>query len=114
VLNIEIRDGVRYLVQENEEVQGERLLKKVYENGALFYDEDDIAAINQARQQLLATLPLIALPTRESEKTQLLHQEVRAKLLSNMDRGQPFLSPSMQSSRSSQTIPQAAYATELV
>ena len=72
------------MVQEDEEVQGERLLQKVYENGALFYDEDDISAIDQAREQLLRTLPLTALPTQESEVTQKMHQEMRKMLLANL------------------------------
>jgi len=84
VLNIEIRDGVRYLVQEEEEVKGERLLQKVYEHGTLFYDEDDISAIDTARQQLLRTLPLTEFPTQESETTHKMHQEVREKLLANL------------------------------
>jgi hypothetical protein len=84
ILNIEIRNGVRYLVQEEEEVRGERLLQKVYENGTLFYGDNDIAAIDEARQQLLHTLPLTELPTKESETTQRMHQEVRKNLLSNL------------------------------
>jgi nicotinic acid phosphoribosyltransferase len=84
ILNIEIRDGARYLVQEDEEVRGERLLSKVYENGKLFYDDNDLAAIDQARQQLLKTLPLADLPTRESEATKAIHENVRAKLLANI------------------------------
>ncbi|MDR2541433.1 MAG: nicotinamide phosphoribosyltransferase domain-containing protein [Candidatus Peribacteria bacterium] len=84
VLNIEVRDGVRYLVQEDEEVQGERLLNKVYENGKLFYDDNDLAAIDRAREQLLKTLPLVDFPTRESEITREIHENVRAKLLANI------------------------------
>jgi hypothetical protein len=56
----------------------------VYENGTLFYDKNDIAAIDQARAQLLRTLPLVDLPTVESKLTQTMHTAVREKLLSNL------------------------------
>jgi hypothetical protein len=75
---------VRYLVQEGEVVCGERLLQKVYENGTLLYDTNDLAAIDEARKQLLRTLPLVEFPTVESELTQALHVAVREKLLSNL------------------------------
>jgi hypothetical protein len=80
---------VRYLVQEDEEICGERLLQKVYENGTLFYDGNDLAAIDEARKQLLRTLPLVELPTLESELTQALHIAVREKLLSNLVQQKP-------------------------
>jgi putative nicotinate phosphoribosyltransferase len=81
--NIEIRDNVRYIVQENEEVRGERLLNTVYANGELQYDDNDLQAVSDARDQLLKTFALTALKTKESELTQKIHQEVRARLLSN-------------------------------
>jgi hypothetical protein len=56
----------------------------VYENGKLFYDDNDIAAIDEARQQLLYTFPLVELPTVKSELTQAMHVAVREKLLSNL------------------------------
>lgn len=83
--NIEIRDGVRYIVQEDEEVQGERLLKNVYSNGQLHYDDNDIQAVNDARDQLLKTFELSKLETRESDRTRKIHEEVRERLLSNLD-----------------------------
>ncbi|MDR2191220.1 MAG: hypothetical protein LBP53_08940 [Candidatus Peribacteria bacterium] len=61
------------------------MLHKVYENGKLFYDDNDIAAIDEARNRLLITLPLTAFPTVESPITQQMHQEVRTKLLSNLN-----------------------------
>lgn len=83
--NIEIRDNVRYIVQEDEEVQGERLLKNVYSNGELAYDDNDIQAVTDARDQLLKTFDLAKLETKESEKTKKIHEEVRERLLDNLD-----------------------------
>jgi hypothetical protein len=65
-------------------VKGKRLLTKVYENGKLFYGDNDLKAIDNARQQLLDTLPLVELPTQESDLTRALHEGVRAKLLANI------------------------------
>lgn len=83
--NIEIREGVRYIVQESEEVQGERLLKNVYSEGTLHYDDNDLQAVTDARNQLLKTFDLSKLETRESEKTKKIHAEVRDRLKSNLD-----------------------------
>ena len=81
ILNIEIRDGVRYLVQENEEQLGERLLHPVYENGNLLYHEDDILAIDEAREQLLKTMQRVNYPTQESAVTHQMHLQVRERLM---------------------------------
>ncbi len=78
--NIEIRDGYRVIVQEDEEMQWERLLQTVYENGALYYDENDVQAINQARIRVGETWERMKYPTIESFKTQQYRQEVREKL----------------------------------
>lgn len=83
--NIEIRDGARYIVQEDEEVKWERLLKNVYNNWALNYDDNDIQAVTDARNQLLKTFEMHKLETKESEKTKKVHEEVRDRLLSNLD-----------------------------
>ena len=83
--NIEIRDNIRYIVQEDEEVLWERLLKTVYKNWVLNYDDNDIQAVNDARNQLLKTFEMHKLKTKESEKTKKIHAEVRDMLLSNLD-----------------------------
>lgn len=83
--NIELRDGVRVIVQEDEEVQGERLLKNVYSQGTLQYDDNDLEAVNAARQQLLKTFEMSKRETRESEKTEKIHADVRERLLSNLE-----------------------------
>ncbi len=83
--NIEIRDGIRYIVQEDEEVQWERLLHNVYSEGMLNYDDNDIQAVTDARNQLLKTFDLAKLETRESDLTRKIHEEVRDRLLSNLD-----------------------------
>ena len=83
--NIEIRDGIRYIVQEDEEVQWERLLQNVYSEGTLNYDDNDIQAVTDARNQLLKTFELAKLETKESELTRKIHEEVRDRLMSNLD-----------------------------
>ena len=83
--NIELRDGVRYIVQENEEVQWERLLKNVYSNGELKYDDNDIQAISDARNQLLRTFEMHTWEMKESDKTRKIHEQVRDNLMSNLD-----------------------------
>lgn len=80
-LNIEIRNDERVIVQEFEEVGGERLLKSVYENGKLLYDTNDIAAVDVARRRLLETFDAVYLPSRESEITKEIHQKVRNRFL---------------------------------
>lgn len=79
-LNIEIRDGERVIVQEDEEVQGERLLKPIYRNGAiLFSEKSDIRAIDQAKDRVKESMKWILLSSRLSEKTEACKQEVRAR-----------------------------------
>ncbi len=78
--NIEIRDGYRVIVQEDETIQGERLLQNVYEQGALNYDDNDIQAIDDARARLLETFQRLDYPTIDSHKTQIYRQQVRNRL----------------------------------
>ncbi len=80
-LNIELRDGERCIVQEDEEVNGIRLLKKVYENWEMFFEENDLDAIDKARRKVKEEFNLINLPTRNSPKTEKLIQEVRYRFL---------------------------------
>ncbi|MFA6255719.1 MAG: hypothetical protein WC606_00920 [Candidatus Absconditabacterales bacterium] len=77
--NIEIRDNTRYIVQEDEEIQGERLLKSVYEHGKLTYDDNDIQAVSDARARLLETFQWMEFETKESDKTREIHEEVRQR-----------------------------------
>ena len=68
--NIEIRhDGYRVIVQESESVDWKRLLKKVCENWVLTYDDNDIQAVTDARNNLLETLQRIEYPTMDSFTT---------------------------------------------
>lgn len=54
-LNIEIRDGVRTIVNEAEEIRGERLLKPVYDRGRTFFAEkSDLRAVEAARERVRA------------------------------------------------------------
>ncbi len=83
--NIELRDGVRVIVQEEEEMQGDRLLKTVYSEGVLQYDDNDLQAVSDARQQLLKTFEASKWETRESDLTRSIHEAVRERLLDNLD-----------------------------
>lgn len=65
-------------------MRGERLLRRVYENGRFIYDTNDLKAIDDARAQVLKTLQRAEFPTQESEKTRQLHLQVREKLLGQL------------------------------
>lgn len=80
--NIEIRDGERVIVQEDEPVQGERLLKTVYRNGKLLFEEpNDLRAVERARDRVQESMKHILLPTRLSEKTLAYQAEVKKRFL---------------------------------
>lgn len=49
------------------------------------YDDNDLQAVNDARNQLLKTFEMHTWETKESEKTRKIHEEVRDNLMSNMD-----------------------------
>lgn len=78
--NIEIREGYRVIVQEDEEIQWERLLQTVYENGKLNYDDNDIQAVNEARARVIETFQWLEYPTIDSFMTKEYRQQVREKL----------------------------------
>lgn len=86
VLDIEIRDGKRYLVQESEPVQWERLFKTVYDNWNIYYEDNDLQEIENARQQVLKTRQWIDYPTEESDVTHDMHEQVREKLSSQIEK----------------------------
>ncbi|MEI6673117.1 MAG: hypothetical protein WCL02_07540 [bacterium] len=48
------------------------------------YGDNDIQAVTDARNQLLKTFEMYTWETKESEKTRKIHEEVRVKLLSNL------------------------------
>ena len=77
--NIEIRDDGRYIVQEHEEVHGQRLLQPVVQNGRVLFDEDDFAAIDKATERVEQSARFISLPTIKSELTQALTAELTEK-----------------------------------
>ncbi len=83
--NVEIRDNKRVVVQEDEEVQGKRLLKPIYHNGSFYFDTDnDLKAIDNARDQLVDTIKYIWYETIESPLTQKIHEEVRNNIMANI------------------------------
>lgn len=84
-LNIEIRDGKRVIVQEDEPVCGERLMETVYDFGTLRFSEaSDIRAIDAARERVKASVNAALLPSELSPKTEALRNAVREKFLSNV------------------------------
>lgn len=75
--NIEIRNWKRYIVQEDEEVQGLRLLTKVYENWEFFFEEkDDLKAMKDARVNMKKTMEYIDFEQIESEATKQAKADV--------------------------------------
>ena len=84
VLDIEIRDWMRYLVQDSEPVQWERLFKTVYDNWTIYYWDDDLQEIENARQQVLKSKEWIDYTTKESDLTHKMHVQVREKLMSQI------------------------------
>ena len=84
VLDIEIRDWTRYLVQESEPVQWERLFNTVYDNGTIYYWDDDLQEIEKARQQVLKSKEWADYETKESDLTHQMHEQVRENLKSQI------------------------------
>jgi len=84
ILDIEIKDWKRYLVQDSEPVQWERLFQKVYENWKIYFGDDDLKEIENARQQVLKSKQRIDYPTQESDLTHDLHEQVGEKLKSQI------------------------------
>ena len=80
VLDIEIRDWKRYLVQENEPIKWERLFKTVYDNWKIFFDDNDLIEIENAKKQVQKTKQWIDYPTQESDLTNKIHEDVRDTL----------------------------------
>ena len=80
ILDIEIRDWTRYLVQESEPVQWERLFNTVYDNWTIYYWDDDLKEIEKARQQVLKSKKRADYVTKESDYTSNLHEQVRENL----------------------------------
>ena len=80
VLDIEIRDWKRYLVQEFEPVQWQRLFETVYDNWQIFYWDDDLEEIEKARQQVIRSKEWIHYETQESDLTNQMHEQVRERL----------------------------------
>jgi nicotinic acid phosphoribosyltransferase len=86
VLDIEIRDGTRYLVQESEPIKWERLFKTVYDNWKIYYEDNDLEEIAKARQQVLKSREWIWYPTKESDYTSNLHEQVRERLKAQIEK----------------------------
>lgn len=84
VLDIEIRDWKRYLVQESEPVQWYRLMETVYDHWKISYSDNDLQEIEKARQQVQISKKWIDYPTQESDLTHKLHEQVREKLMSQI------------------------------
>jgi hypothetical protein len=72
-LNIEITDTHRTIVQEDEPVQGKRLLTTVYKNGVLAYPENDLTYIDTCRQHLIENFnDITKIPVRSTKTEQAI------------------------------------------
>lgn len=78
--NIEIRDGARYIVQEDEIVKGLRLLTPMYDNWKFFYDRPKITDMQKARDKVITTRSMAEMPGKYSKKTQELITECRKRV----------------------------------
>lgn len=76
ILNIEVRDTERVIVQDHEPEQGKRLLQTVYENWNLHYDTNGLRYIDTARRHLLENFTDIEKPTVLSAETEKAVVEV--------------------------------------
>lgn len=77
--NIEIIWDKRYIVQESEQILGERLLKPLYDNWTFFYSRPTIQDIHKARQILLNTRKYSHLDSVLSNKTQEMVDEFKKR-----------------------------------
>lgn len=80
-LNIELVDWERVIVQDDEEVKWERLLKKVYDKWQLLFEWSDSEAISVARQRVKDRFGLVELPWRLSKRCEEVRDEVRERFL---------------------------------
>lgn len=81
-INVEIRDSERVIVNEAEEVRGERLLKTVYTNGKTFFDEpSDIRAMEIARERVRAGVANAMKPTVWSEHVKKDFKDMKERFL---------------------------------
>ncbi|EKE27469.1 MAG: hypothetical protein ACD_3C00205G0022 [uncultured bacterium (gcode 4)] len=80
-LNIELRDSARVIVQDDEEILWERLLKRVYLNGKTFFKWTDVEAMENARAMVIKSEKLLVLPTKKSEKTVRIQKEVKERFM---------------------------------
>ena len=72
-------------LQDEEKVNGERLLQTVYKDGELKYGSDDFAYMDEARKYLIENFEKVFLPTEVSEATQKAQQQVNAWFQGQMD-----------------------------
>lgn len=80
-LNLEIREDGRYIVQEYEEVKWERQLRVIYDNWKLFFEWNDVEAIDNAKNRAVESKRKLVLSTKRSDLTQRLLEEVKARML---------------------------------
>lgn len=81
-LNVELRDGVRTIVNEAEEVRGERLLKTVYDHGRIsFSEKSDLRAVEAARERVKAQSAAVMGKTVWSERVRSDLEAVRKRFL---------------------------------
>ena len=86
VLDIEIWDWKRYLVQVSEPVQWQRLLETVYDNWQIFYWDNDLEEIEKAREQVIRSKEWIDYETLESDLTHQIHEQLREILKAQIEK----------------------------
>lgn len=78
--NVEIRNGKRYIVQENEEQIWVRLLTPMYSNWEFFYDKPKISDIQEARQRMRDTRKWADYESEISDETKRLIERVKERV----------------------------------
>nr|MDD3720289.1 nicotinamide phosphoribosyltransferase domain-containing protein [Candidatus Gracilibacteria bacterium] len=78
--NVEIRNGKRYIVQEDEEQIGVRLLTPMYDMGQFFYDKPKVTDMYEARETMRDSRKWADYESKISEETKRLIDEIKEKV----------------------------------
>lgn len=78
--NVEIRNGMRYIVQEDERRVWVRLLKPLYDNWEFFYDRPKVNDMLEARQRMIESRHWAEYESRFSDKTIEMIEKFKKKV----------------------------------
>lgn len=78
--NVEIRDWERYIVQEDEEIEGLRLLKPLYDCWQFFYEKPKLSDMQKARKNMFETVKFAWWKTQFSQKTMALVEQIKERV----------------------------------